>query len=138
MILLDTSIVSAVMSVAPPDRVIQWLNDQDTATLYVSPITIAEIGYGLWILPEGRRRHDLEARFHHFIAAGFDQRIVSFEENAARIYPHVMGRRRAIGRPISALDGQIASIARAGRLTVATRNVRDFEECGVEIVDLDE
>ena len=135
MILLDTNIVSAVMSATPPDHVIRWLNNRETATLYVSTITIAEIGYGIWILPEGTRRHDLEARFHHFIAAGFDQRIVSFDESAARIYPQVMSRRRAIGRPISALDGQIASIARAGRLTVATRNVKDFEECGVEIVD---
>lgn len=135
MILLDTNIVSAVMSATPPDRVIRWLNGRETTALYVSTITIAEIGYGIWILPEGRRRHDLEARFHHFIAAGFDQRVVSFDESAARIYPQVMSRRRAIGRPLSALDGQIASIARAGRLAVATRNVKDFEECGVEIVD---
>ena len=135
MILLDTNVVSAVMSATPPERVIRWLNGQETTTLYVSTITIAEIGYGLWILPEGKRRHDLEARFQHFIAAGFEQRVVSFDEEAARIYPRVMGHRRAIGRPLSALDGQIASVARAGRLAVATRNVRDFEECGVEIVD---
>ncbi len=46
MILLDTNIVSAVMSATPPDRVIRWLNGQETTALYVSTITIAEIGYG--------------------------------------------------------------------------------------------
>jgi predicted nucleic acid-binding protein len=46
-----------------------------------------------------------------------------------------MGRRKAIGRPLSIQDGQIASIARAKGFAVATRNVRDFVECGVEVIN---
>lgn len=135
MILLDTNIVSAIMSPSPPRVVVDWLNGQETVTLFLSTITIAEIGYGLWILPDGKRRRFLEDRFESFVAKGFEQRILDFDLSAARLYAEVMGRRRAMGRPLSIPDGQIASIARASNLSVATRNARDFEECGLELVD---
>ena len=60
MILLDTNVVSASMAPAPPRSVIDWLNRQDTVTLYLSTINIAEISYGLWIMPDGKRRRSLE------------------------------------------------------------------------------
>ncbi len=135
MILLDTNIVSATMAPTPPASVIEWLNHQDTLGLYLSTVTIAEIGYGLWVLPDGKRRHALEDRFAKFVATGFEHRILSFDERAARLYPEVMGHRRTLGRPLGVLDGQIASIARANDLAVATRNVRDFEECGLEVIN---
>ncbi len=135
MILLDTNIVSAVMAPAPPQAVLDWLNNQETFTLYLSTVTVAEIGYGLWVLPEGKRRRSLERRFERFVAEGFDQRILDFDHRAARLYPEVMGRRRTTGRPLGVLDGQIASIARANSFAVATRNLSDFEECGVELVN---
>ena len=123
------------MASSPPRVVIDWLNHAETATLHLSTITIAEIGYGLWILPDGKRRRSLEDRFHKFVAEGFEQRILAFDERAAELYPEVMGRRRAKGRALGSLDGQIASIARANELAVATRNVRDFEECGLVVIN---
>jgi hypothetical protein len=135
MILLDTNIVSAIMAPGPPPAVIDWLNRQETVALYVSTITLAEIGYGLWVLPEGKRRRSLEDRFEKFVAKGFDQRILGFDRRAARLYPEVMGRRRKLGRPLGILDGQIASIARANDLAIATRNISDFEECGLERIN---
>lgn len=135
MILLDTNVVSAVMAPSPPRVVVSWLNDQETVTLFLSTITIAEIDYGLWILPQGKRRSSLEERFQKFVTEGFEQRVLDFNWSAARLYGEVMGRRRALGRPLSAPDGMIASIARANDLSIATRNVRDFEACGVELID---
>lgn len=135
MILLDTDVVSAMMAPAPPKSVIDWLNRQDTVALYLSTITMAEIGYGLWVLPDGKRRRYLAERFDRFIADGFEQRVLDFDRRAAMLYAEVMGERRAMGRPLAVLDGQIASIARAHRLSVATRNVRDFEHCGVDLVN---
>lgn len=135
MILLDTNVVSAVMAPSPPEAVLRWLDERETVTLFLSSITLAEIGYGLHVLPDGRRRRDLEARFERFVAEGFEQRILSFDAEAAGHYGRIMGHRRSLGRPIGTLDGQIASIARAHGLAVATRNGRDFAECGVEVVD---
>ncbi len=133
MILLDTNIVSAVMAPSPERSVIDWLNRQETATLYLSTVTLAEIGYGLWTIPHGKRRRALEAQFDKFIVEGFEHRILGFDTRAARLYGGVMGHRKALGRPLGILDGQIASIARANHFGVASRNVRDFEECGLDL-----
>ena len=135
MILLDTNVVSEVMTPAPAASVLEWLDRSDAAKLYISTITIAEIGYGLQVLSPGKRRQLLEERFERFIATGFDQRVVSFDQVAARLYGGLMARRRSLGRPMGVADGQIAAIARANRFAVATRNVSDFEECGLEIVN---
>jgi len=70
-----------------------------------------------------------------FVAEGFEQRVLSFDESAALLYGEIMGRRKELGRPLGILDGQIAAIARAHQLTVVTRNTRDFEECGVELIN---
>ena len=135
MILLDTNVVSEVMKVAPSPTVLDWLNERPTSTLYISSITVGEIVYGLRILPDGKRRSRLGDRFERFVAEGFAHRVLAYDEPAARIYGEIMGVRREVGRPISTADGQIAAIARANRLTIATRNVADFEDCGVELFD---
>jgi predicted nucleic acid-binding protein len=136
MILLDTNVISAVMMPAPPGPIIRWLNEQETTGLYLSAITLAEIGYGLRVLPDGKLRRDLEDRFARFIAEGFEQRILRFDEAAALIYSEIMAHRKGLGRPLGVLDGQIASIARTHHPAVATRNTRDFDECGLELVNL--
>jgi len=135
MIIVDTNIVAEMMRASPAPAVVAWLNDQEATTLYLTTITIAEIAYGLRILPQGRRRRLLEQGFERVLAEAFAGRILAFDEAAAHRYGEVMGRRKEIGRPLRALDGQIASIARANGGSVATRNVRDFIECGVEVID---
>jgi predicted nucleic acid-binding protein len=135
MIIVDTNVVAEMMKPSPDPSVVSWLNGQKSAALFLTTVTIGEIGYGLEILPQGRRRLHLEQGFERVIAEAFTGRILVFDEEAARHYGVVMGRRRAIGRPLSIQDGQIASIARAKGFAVATRNIRDFVECGVEIVN---
>ena len=135
MILLDTNVVSEVMRSAPERLVLEWLNSQESSLLFFSTVSLAEIAYGIRILPDGRRRADLRQRFEQFVGAAFAERLVSFDVGAALMYGEIMGARREIGRPMSAPDGQIAAIARSRGLAVATRNVVDFEECGVELVD---
>ena len=135
MIVLDTNVVSEVMKTAPARQVVDWLNARDAADLFVTAITIGEIEFGLRAMPGGRRRDSLEERFEQFIARAFDGRVLVFDEPAARSYGAVMASRRALGRPTSVPDGQIAAIARARGHAVATRNTPDFELCGVELVN---
>jgi predicted nucleic acid-binding protein len=123
------------MKVSPAQAVVSWLNDQEASMLYLTTITLGEIGYGLESLPQGRRRLQLEQGFARVIVEAFTGRLLAFDEESARHYGVLMGRRKAMGRPLSALDGQIASIARAKGGAVATRNIRDFVECGVEIIN---
>lgn len=135
MILLDTNVVSAAMRLEPPAAVLAWLNGQPTVDLYLSAVTVAEVSFGLHNLPDGRRRRNLEQRFEQVVLVGFERRVLPFDLAAAHAYGEIMGHRRQIGRPMSPLDGQIAAVARVHRMAVATRNGRDFEECGLEIVN---
>jgi predicted nucleic acid-binding protein len=135
MILLDTNVVSEVMKARPAEAVVTWLNVQKSEKLYVSAITIGEIAYGLRILPDGKRRSGLRERFEQFIALAFDRRMLAYDESAARIYGELMGVRKELGHPMSVPDGQIAAIARHNHLAVATRNVVDFENCGIDVIN---
>ncbi|MDU9049154.1 MAG: type II toxin-antitoxin system VapC family toxin [Candidatus Electrothrix sp. Rat3] len=135
MILLDTNIISEVMRRKPSDRVLGWLNLRNKEELFVSSITIAEICYGLRILPVGQRKKQLETHFEQFIAQGFTGRIIGFDESAARVYAEIMGLRKEKGRPMSLPDGQIAAVARSNNLALATRNIRDFGHCEIELIN---
>ena len=135
MILLDTNVVSELMKTRPTEVVVTWLNGQVSEKLYVSAITIGEIVYGLRILPDGKRRSGLRERFERFISVAFDQRVLPYDESAARTYGELMGDRKELGHPMSVPDGQIAAIASLNHLAVATRNVVDFEDCGIEVIN---
>jgi predicted nucleic acid-binding protein len=135
LILLDTNIIYEVMRSAPDPRVICWLNGADAGILHVSTISIAEILYGLDLLPAGRRRVGMEEQVEAFLLKGFSQRIMSFDEGAARHYGPLMADRRRAGRPMAAPDGQIAAIARSRAMALATRNIRDFEACGLALIN---
>ena len=129
MILLDTNIISEMMKPAPAKKVISWLDAQDSMQLFICSITIAEINYGIHVLPKGNRCQGIEMAFNKTIAAGFKHRIMHFDETAANSYGMVMAQSQKSGRTLSVLDGQIAAIAVANGAALATRNIRDFEHC---------
>ncbi len=135
MIIIDTNIVSEVMRREPLPVVLDWFNSQNSQFLFITTITQAEIGYGLRVLPDGQRRRQLKGRFDSFIDKAFEERVLDFTSAAAIAYADIMGDRKEIGRPMSLLDGQIAGIASANQFAIATRNIKDFEHCGIELIN---
>ena len=135
MIILDTNIVSEFMTSQPENSVLQWLNNQPPSQLYLTTITIAEITYGLGAMPEGKRQQFLSERFEEFVNMGFTGRILPFDIHSAKLYGDIMSHRKAIGRPMSTLDGQIASIAKSTGFTLATRNIKDFQDSDIKIIN---
>lgn len=133
MIVLDTNVVSALMS-DNAGRLQPWLNSVVGSSLFTTAITRAEIRYGLERMPQGVRRRDLLERADLLFDEVSD-RLLAFDAAAADRYGVVVAARESKGRPISVPDAQIASIAFVHRAVVATRNVRDFEDCGVKVVD---
>ena len=123
------------MKPAPCQPVIDWLNDRETTSLFITAISIGEIAYGLWMLPPGKRRRGLQEAFDRLVIEGFENRVLVFDELAARTYGQTMAERRELGRPLAVPEGQIASIARVRGFAIATRNVLDFEYCGIEIIN---
>ncbi len=135
MIILDTDVLSALIARRPNETVGAWLADQASTSIFTTTITEAEIGYGMALLPEGRRRRDLESALSAMIEEDLDGRVLPFDRVAAQAYAQIRSDRRRSGRPIAPFDAQIASIARSRGAAVATRNVKDFEGCGVAIVN---
>ena len=135
MFLLDTNVVSELMRDVPTPEILSWMDAVPTRRLFVTSITEAEILTGIAILPEGARRRDLAEAALRTLDGLFAGRVLSFDSGAARAYAEIAAACRAAGRPVSQLDCQIAAIAHSRRMTVATRNVRDFMNTGIDVID---
>lgn len=135
MILLDTNVLSELMRPAPDPAVERWLAAQPDASLFISAITEAELRYGAALLPSGKRRSALTAEIDGMLEEDFDSRILPFDRLAAQAFAVIAADRRQAGRPISQADAQIAAIARSRGAALATRNVPDFDGCGVEVIN---
>lgn len=135
MFLIDTNVISELMRATPAPSVLNWFSTQDPSTLYLSAVTEAELRTGIAILPAGQRREALRVALDATVAEDFEGRVLPFDTDAAKTYAEIAAMRRAAGRPIADADCQIAAIARAAGATVATRNQRDFEGCGVDLVN---
>jgi predicted nucleic acid-binding protein len=135
MLILDTNVVSDTMQLSPSPRVLHWWSQQLSVELFITTVTMAEILYGIELLPGGKRRDRLLAEAEAMFAQDFAGRILSFDEEAARAFAGIAAVRRSEGRPISEFDAQIAAIARSRRAILATRNTTDFERCGIRLVN---
>ena len=135
MVLLDTNVVSELMRDSPAPEVLAWVDNQPSRELFVTAITEAEIRTGVAFLPEGARRRGLLDAVERILGDLFADRVLPFDSNAAHAYAEVAAARRTAGRPISQPDCQIAAIAIARGMSVATRNVRDFFDTGIQVID---
>jgi len=135
MIVLDTNVLSELMRPAPADNVLRWIASRPATSLSTTTITQAEILHGVLLLPKGKRRDAFDQAVQVMFEKHFAGRVMPFDSDAAHAYGRIAAARRRSGRPISQPDAQIAAIARARGCDLATRNVTDFEGCGVEILD---
>ncbi len=135
MIVLDTNVLSELMRPEPANTVIEWLDRQAAADIYLAAITVAEVLYGVARLPAGRRKAELAARVEAMLSEDFDHRVAAFDEVAAAHYADIAVRRERAGRPISTADAQIAATCRSHEAVLATRNVADFTDTDITIVN---
>ena len=135
MIILDTNVLSELMKSQPDKSVVRWVGRRQATNLFITSLTQAEILYGLEILPAGKRRTALKKAAKSMFELDFIGRILPFDTKAAQLFATIAAERRKIGRPISQVDAQIAAITRFHNATLATRNVDDFHECGIEIIN---
>jgi len=135
MLVLDTNMLSAMMSAEPVRKVADWLLGQPSEDLFTAAVCQAEILSGIAILPNGRRRADLEEAARAMFADDFHGRVLPFDTEAAASYAEVFAARRKAGRPVGTVDLMLAAIARVRRASVVTRNVADFEGVGLTIIN---
>ncbi len=136
MILLDTNVLSEFMRSQPLGSVVAWLDEQPANEVYTSAISRAEIELGLLLMPPGKRQEALSQAARAMFAEDFAGRCLPFDEDAARQYARIISVRMRAGQPISVEDAQIAAIALAYRMPLATRNTADFKLIdGLEVVN---
>lgn len=136
MIVLDTNVISEMMKFhgRRSMAVDAWIGRHHSQELFTTAISAAEILTGLAMLPPGRRRDETSVSAEAVLEL-FSGRVLPFDERAARRLPEVVAGRRARGRPISGPDAQIIAIALANGMAVATRNVSDFADSGIDVLD---
>lgn len=133
MIILDTNVLSELMRTETSPSIRQWMGRFDFDDFYTTAVNEAEIMAGIAVLPPGRRRHGMDGVAHRMFVEQFAGRILPFESEAVTHYAEIVSMRRRKGRRIKPLDAMIVAIARANGASVATRNVRHFEGCGVDL-----
>lgn len=134
-LILDTNVVSEALRPNPAPQVLAWLGAQVPSEMYLTAVSAAELRYGAAALPDGARRDALIAAVDAMLRVEFRGRVLPFDAAAATAYAEIATARRRAGRPISQFDCQIAAIAREVGAGVATRNAKDFDGCGVAVVD---
>lgn len=135
MILLDTNVVSELMKTRPHAHVSAFFERVWLRDLYLPSVAVAEIRYGIERLPEGRWRDDIERGFAAFLAEGFGERIVVFDPGCAAGYARFRVARERVGRSVTVLDAMIGGMAMAFGARLATRNIADFDLCGLNLID---
>lgn len=135
MIVLDTNVVSETLRSQPDAGVSVWMRGVPIDDLYLTVVTKAELLYGLELMARGARRDALTAAITGFLTERLTRPILDFGDRDAVHFAQISASRRRAGRPIRELDAQIAAIARSRGYAVVTRNVRDFEDCGVAVIN---
>lgn len=135
MIVLDTNVVSALMTQDLTSPVHQWLATQRPSRIWITSITVMEVWAGICQMPLGRRRHAIEAGFESIIANRLADRVLSFDHQAAIATAELSARRYREGRPVDLADTQISGVVISRRATLATRNSSHYSDIGRPVID---
>jgi len=133
--LVDTNVRSELTRPKSDPQVENWLNNANDEQLFLSVISLGEILKGIAILPEGKRRHQLQQWVAETLRPWFDGRIVPVSERIAERWGILAGECQLKGRGLTMADGLIAATAHEHDFTIVTRNVRDFADLGIGVLN---
>lgn len=133
MIVLDTSVLSELLRPAADAGVLAWLSAPPRSALFTTTVIRVEIFYGVRVLPDGARKQALRGATRAIFDEDFAGQVLRFDNDAADAYAEIAASRRSAGKPISQFDAMIAAVARSRGASLATRHVKDFADCGIEV-----
>ncbi|MCE2961508.1 MAG: type II toxin-antitoxin system VapC family toxin [Akkermansiaceae bacterium] len=131
--LVDTNVFCELAKTKPNEQVIKWLRNHESE-LYLSTISIGEIRRGIEVLPAGKRKKALQAWFSA-LCKRMEGRILSFNTSTAHVWGQLMAAWDKKGTTVPSLDSQLAATAHRHKLTMVTRNVADFKNTGVKVIN---
>jgi predicted nucleic acid-binding protein len=134
-IILDTNVLSGLMQDVPSPLIAAWLDRKPRESAWTTAVNVYELRFGIELLAMGRKRRNLEAALDRLLQYALDFRVLPFDRAAADAAGMIAAKQRRAGRPMEIRDVQIAGIAAARKATLATRNIRHFEEIGLMLVN---
>jgi len=135
MIVLDANVIFEIIKPLPDASVIKWLENQLSSTLFITVITQSELLYGAYILNEGKRKTQIIRLLKNIFYLHFSNRLLDFDVGCTGLYAEIMSHRRSMGNPISQFDAMIAAIVKSKDAKLATRNLKDFENTGITLIN---
>ena len=135
MIILDTNVLSELMKKAPDMEVVKWADGLAYESFWITSITVMEIQYGINLLPTGKRKASLQQNFEDVLSKSFYNRIADFDSEAGKKAAMIGAKFKSVGKNVNLYDIQIVGTALMRGGVVATRNEKDFRDCGVEIIN---
>jgi predicted nucleic acid-binding protein len=135
MIVLDTNVISALMRDVPDETVIRWLDRQQRASIWTTSINVFETRFGLYIMPAGKRQTAMMALYERVLSDTIQGRIALFDSDAAQQAAELHAQRKVSGRPGELRNTMIAGIVLASHATLATSNVKHFEDIAPSLVN---
>jgi tRNA(fMet)-specific endonuclease VapC len=133
--LVDTNVISELIARQPNPKVVTWIDQIDPDMVYLSVITIGEIRKGIEKLPASRRKNAVKTWLETELLIRFEGRIIAVSVETMLIWGELVGRLEREGKPLGAIDSLIAATAIEGQYVLATRNIHDFENTGVALVN---
>ena len=133
--LLDTNSISELVRPQPEPRVLEWMEAADEALLYLSVLTVGEIRKGVAGLPQGKRRTRLETWLEVELQARFAGKIMPIDAAIADRWGLLAADAKRKGKALSVIDGLLAATALHHNLTVVSRNVGDFMNTPVQVLN---
>ena len=134
MILLDTCVISEVIRPYPSENVVKWLDTLPEARVYLPSLVLGEVEKGITLLSSSNKRSALRLWFEQ-LRERFSGRIVSFDEETAVLWGKLTADLERSGARLPVIDGMLAAVALRHSALLATRNVADYQNTGVDIVN---
>ena len=131
--LLDTCVISELVKQRPNENVVRWIDSVDEWRLYLSVLTLGELEKGITKLQASQRKNDLREWLEHDLTARFEGRILPVDFAVAAAWGTLQGEAERSGKKLPVIDSLLAATAEIHQLTIATRNVADFERCSIAI-----
>lgn len=131
--LLDTCVISELVKPRPDKNVVRWVDSVDERKLFLSVLTMGELEKGIAKLLESPRKSELREWLEHDLAERFSERILPVDAAVAVAWGRIQGEAERAGMKLPVIDSLLAATAEIHRLTLATRNVADFDRCGATV-----
>ena len=133
-LLLDTCAISELRKPSPASPFLEWFDLCNERLLHLSAITLGELQYAIDRLEDGRRKNDLLAWYGE-LCLSYRGYVIEPTQEICELWGRLRARRQKMGKPLSMADGLIAATALSRSMAVVTRNVDDFEDLGVELIN---